>query len=277
MANEFWQQLKQQVGSIMEASKFSAILFAEIALIVAASFGAAYLLKEKVACDWGRILIPLVCPARQDQSFITHAIDASHGVPRIASVDWNDSKQLITRANEQFETIQLRKYLHLEMLMSFFKAYSWSILAILLAAPFAAVTVILLGTKGLSDASTALKATFFATTITASVAAAIPSVFGHQSSISANQALFLSYEDLGNQMKTYYDSGYRPAAKEPVQTGASSSKAQLDSCATNCLPSTQEIRKFLGYVDEEMKRLNQIAIAIDSSKIPAFTINPGRS
>lgn len=277
MLNEFWQKLGGWLKPIADVFNFSALMILQIGAIVAASYFAGNYLKERVACEWGQILIPSVCPKlRTSSSTETIALIATIS-PRIALVDWNDTKQLINRANEQFETIQLRKRFHIEIVMGFYKAYSWSILAVLFAAPFAAVAVVLLGQGGLSAASMALKATFFATTITASVAAAIPSIFGHQSSISANQALFLAYEDLGNQMKTFYDSGHRGATKELVPATASASKTAVESCIGNCLPKVAEIRNVLGHIDEEMKRLNQIAIAIDSSKIPAFTINTGKN
>ena len=263
---------QNRAKSFREVFAFVALMFIEIGAIVTASYFAGDYLKQNVACEWSRILVPSACSLSPTET--AGAVEPKVDHNRISKSEWNDTNVLIKRANEQYETIQLRKRFHVELLTGFYKAYSWSILAVLFSAPFAAIALLLLGQAGLTAASTALKATFFATTITAAVAASIPSIFGHQSSISANQALFLAYEDLGNQMKTYYDSGYRNTAKD---TTSGTAKTPADSCGTPCVATPTEIRKVLGHIDDEMKRLNQIAIAIDSSKIPAFTINTGKT
>lgn len=277
MANNFFQNVQHKLDKIWTNVGFTALIFIEIAIIVSVSYFMAQSLRNDVGCDWARLLEPAVC--QQAASAIENKkpsqMDATSDA-RIAQVDWGSPQQLLKRANEQRTTIQIRKRLHLEMLVGFYKAYCWSILAVLFSAPFAAITLVLLGNDGLSKASPTLRATFFATTITAAVAGAIPSIFGHQSSISANQALFLAYEDLDNEIKTYFDSGYRAGAKEPTPATDKTSKVTRE-CVGDCLPTIVEMRKFIGEIDQEMKRLNKIAVAVDSSKIPAFSISTGKN
>lgn len=144
------------------------------------------------------------------------------------------------RLDEQLMNIRARISHHGTVMAFFFKAYYMAISVIMFAGLIAAVALFFIAQIGWGPTNPFVKNVFLVMTAATLYYGLFPSVFQQQQNISDNKDLFLAYKALENEVISY-----------PVTITKDSKKPE----------------EFIGYVDSELKRLGNIAIGFDYTKV----------
>jgi hypothetical protein len=150
------------------------------------------------------------------------------------------------RLNGQFHQLQQRLDHHFNQFATY---YSWSFASTVMAgvlAAVAAVTLLFITMTGWGPSHQYQKTIFLVATVTATYAAAFPSIFQLDRNVEGNRDLYLSYVSLADEVCSY------PWTNKTIDG-----------------PVTDPIA-FVNHVDSEFRRLNKIVVGFDASKTPNF-------
>lgn len=152
-----------------------------------------------------------------------------------------DAKQ---RLQEQATTLSGRAEFHKAVMLYFLSNYYSAIVLAAVCGGIAAAMLVLISKKGWSEANFYAVATFLTASACATFFLAMPALFKQEENVSKNQLLYLKYVNLLHETRTH-------ALFHPI-------------CQTNA-PTN-----FIAYIDGEMAKANDIAVAFDPTKFPTF-------
>lgn len=132
---------------------------------------------------------------------------------------------------------------HASVMAFFAQAYYAAICVLLFCGAVLAVAMFFIATKGWEKTNQYIKTIFVVMTVTVAFFALWPPVFQQEKNLSDNKALFLEYQTLRNEMRSY-----------PVTR-------------TNVKNEAKEPNDFITYVDSEFARLGNVAVGFDYTKI----------
>ena len=150
------------------------------------------------------------------------------------------------RLNGQFHQLQQRLDHHFNQFATY---YSWSFASTVMMgvlAAIAAVTLLFITLSGWGPSHQYQKTIFLVATVTATYAAAFPSIFQLDRNVEGNRDAYLSYVSLADEMCSY------PWTEKTI-----------DGAATDPLA-------FVNHVDTELRKLNKIVVGFDAAKTPDF-------
>jgi len=220
---------------------------------------------EKLAEQWRSDLSPITCTANSkardlplpQAALATSSPQAGPIVSRTAAVAIASNGtaesallpvQLVPlRLNGQFHQLQQRLDHHFNQFATY---YSWSFASTLMTgilAAIAAVALLFITMSGWARSHHYQKTIFLVATVTATYAAAFPSIFQLERNVEDNRDLYLSYVSLADEMCSY------PWTNMPTDG-----------------PSADPVT-FVSHVDSELRRLNKIVVGFDVMKTPNFT------
>jgi hypothetical protein len=132
---------------------------------------------------------------------------------------------------------------HASVMAFFAQAYYSAICVLLFGGAVLAIAMFFIATKGWASTNQYVKTIFVVMTVIIAFFGLWPPVFQQDKNLSDNKALFLEYQTLRNEIRSY-----------PV-TG------------TNVKNERKEPNDFITYVDSELARLGNVAIGFDYTKI----------
>jgi hypothetical protein len=150
------------------------------------------------------------------------------------------------RLQAQATTLSGRAEFHKAVMLYFISNYYSAILLAAICGGIAAATLVLVSKNGWTQAHPYAVATFLTASACATFFLAMPALFKQEENVSKNKLLYLKYVNLLHEMRTH-------ALFNPLRQ-------------TNAAGSTN----FIAYVDGEMAKANDIAVAFDPTKFPTF-------
>jgi hypothetical protein len=189
---------------------------------------------DRYARDWTKTLLP----AERGSPEETRALQIQEKL-------LNSTQEI--RMKTQYQEIRGRAVHHLEVMIFFFANYYRAIAMMMILGGIAAIALFFIANKGWSNADGYVINVFIVATALTAYFGAFPSVFKQQDNISDNKRLYLQYVALGNEISSY------------AATGA------------NYLPNEKaNANDFIHHVDDQLEAINDIAIGLDSSKVPTY-------
>jgi len=173
------------------------------------------------------------------QPYLHVAVNDQPEFPGDQEIDGCRRKRLLA----QYAEIQGRMLHHIEITAEFFANYYMAINMVSIMGAVAGICLLFMGSKGWEKASPYVETLWVYTTVMAAYYLSLIVVFRQQDNISDNKALYLRYVALGNELLTYCATG-----------------------TSNVTPS-ETTEEFILRMDEQMARINNIAIGFDYTKI----------
>lgn len=186
---------------------------------------------EAFAQEWHRDLQAITCVANGKPDFPTEIPTSPEEKARLAG---------------QFQELGNRMTHHFNLLITFYSYYFSTVIMTGVLASVAAICLLFITSKGWDGSSQYAKTIFLVATASATYCAAFPSIFQQQQNIDDNRRLYLDYTALANEMCSYAITGENDAG------------------------NPREPKEFIHYEDDQLKKLNKIAVGFDVSKIPDF-------
>jgi len=152
------------------------------------------------------------------------------------------------RLIEQLEELRKREDFHAEVMVFFYARYYMAIIMFPLLGALSAIMLFFISKRGWAAANDRLIAVFIVASAAAIYFGAIPAVFKLEDNIGDNKNLLLQYKGLDNELVSFL------ITLEDV-TGKISN------------PNT-----FIHHVDDQMAKLNSLAVGFDYSKVPTTFI-----
>lgn len=150
------------------------------------------------------------------------------------------------RLEDDVKTIQGRSEHHLDLVIYFYANYYRAIIMSSILGAVSGICLFYIANKGWKDASNYVVTTFVISTVIAAFFFSLIAVFQEQNNITANKALYLKNVALRNEILSYCATGTASTASE----------------------STTPM--FVHEIDKEMATINDVAIALDSSRIANY-------
>ena len=148
------------------------------------------------------------------------------------------------RLQAQANTLSGRARFHKEVMLYFISNYYSGIIMAAFCGGMAAVMLVVASKNGWTNRH-ALAMFLMASAFT-TFFVAFPALFKQEENASRNKVLYVKYVNLLNEMRTHA------------------------SCKPVCYTNTVGLTNFLAYIDGEMAKANDIAVAFDPTKIPTF-------
>jgi hypothetical protein len=158
-----------------------------------------------------------------------------------------DKEPVLSRLRQQLAAMQARKAYHGELTIFFLTRHNTTLIILLVSGLVAAGMLVIITAKGMSHPNPYVKATFATAAAIAALAAGIAGMYKQEDNAVRNAALYVSYENLQNQIRTFMATGRLSAA---------------DSAAGPA--------GFITSMDSSMAVLNDLAIGFDQSAAPGI-------
>lgn len=152
------------------------------------------------------------------------------------------------RLTEQLEELRKREDFHAEVMVFFYARYYMAIIMFPLLGAVSAIMLFFISKKGWGAAKDQLIAVFIVASAAAIYFGAIPAVFRLEDNIGDNKNLLLQYKGLDNELVSFL------VTQEDVTGKISNSNT------------------FIHHVDDQMAKLNSLAVGFDYSKVPTTFI-----
>lgn len=211
------------------------VLLAAALLLLAA--GAGHVIRVEAnsyARDWTRTLLPSNAGSPEERREL-----------QIQEKTLTPTQEV--RLKTQYLETRGRAIHHLEVMIFFFANYYRAIAMMMILGGIAAVALFFIANKGWSNADAYVINVFITATALTAYFGAYPSVFKQQDNISDNKRLYLQYVALGNEISSYGATGASYLPKENATAN-----------------------DFIHHIDDQLAAVNDIAIGLDSSKVPTY-------
>jgi hypothetical protein len=175
-------------------------------------------------------------------------------LPSVDSVDGSEPEK--GRLKEQVTFLVNRADHHFQIMMYFYSNYYVDLLLCAILSGWAALSLFLVSRAGWDKTHPVLMGFFLSTTVCAAFFFGFSKMCKQEENVAENKALFLKYVELLNDARTFV------ATQD--YTGRSRSDEESGPVTTAA---------FILYLDQEMKKANNIMISFDPEKIPAFKIS----
>jgi len=192
----------------------------------------------------GHALMFWFAGTKQNEWFVTSPLTPKAVDTAIANLATKPSEK--ARLIDQFEQVQNRIQTHANVMGFFYKQYYISLSMICGGSVIASICLFFISKSGWERVNNALINIFIVSSSTVILYGNISLVFKQEENIKDNQALYLSYFDLRNEMLSYW-------ATQEAKTG--------DTIII--VPAAQ----FIHYIDGRLQELSQIRLGFDATGI----------
>lgn len=172
-----------------------------------------------------------------------------------ALADVKGSEIQKSRLSQQVQDIIGRAEHHWKVMAYFQSNYYTGILLRNILGGLAALSIFLVSRNGWERSHPVLVSFALTTSVCTAFYAAFPLMFKQEENFAKNKALYLNYVALLNEVHTYVATGHYPQ-------GDKQAKGEKPSETSCCTP----LAEFVVHVNDEMARVNDIAIAFDPNK-----------
>ena len=183
--------------------------------------------------------------SHKSQAWMSSRVDSSKTISALLAKERLQEKDsMYIRLSQQLETVENRKEMHASIMKEYYSRHYTSITMAAIVGLLAAAMLAMISRVGWDRAQRFVKTTFLMASGTAAFFAASPGMYKQAETINANMLLFLSHENLQEEIMTY-------TVTERSQSG-------------------EEIKpeQFLLYVDSTLASLNQVPISFDDTQLP---------
>jgi hypothetical protein len=150
------------------------------------------------------------------------------------------------RLEDDVKTLQGRSEHHMDLIIYFYANYYRAIIMSSILGAVSGICLFYIANKGWKDASNYVVTTFVISTVIAAFFFSLIAVFKEQDNITSNKTLYLKNVALRNEILSYCATGTSGSASESTTS------------------------MFVHEIDKEMANINDIAIAMDSSRIADY-------
>jgi hypothetical protein len=158
-----------------------------------------------------------------------------------------DKESVLSRLRQQLAEMQARKEYHASLAIFFLSRHNTTLIILLASGLVAAAMLAIITGKGMKHPNPYVKTTFATAAAVATFAAGAAGVYRQEANATRNAALFVSYENLQNQVRSFM-AGSRVSAADSAAGPAG----------------------FIASVDSSMAVLNDLAIGFDQSAAPSL-------
>ena len=181
-----------------------------------------------------------------------------HRAPSLASIEGPENQK--ARLSEQVQDIVGRAEHHLKVMGYFLSNYYVGILLRNIFSGLGALALFLITKDGWEEADASLVSVFLITSVCAAFFIAFPRMFKQEENVAKNKALYLKYVALLHDVHTFAATGHFP---QKMAKGNQSSPDRDGALAA-----------VIEYLNEELKKSNDIAVAFDAGKFAVYKFEP---
>lgn len=225
---------KKLQGALLSVPGKHVLLVASLLLVASGISHEIRVEADRYAREWTRTLLPTRTGSPEERREL-----------QIQEKLLSPTQEI--RLRTQHQEVRGRALHHLEVMIFFFANYYRAIAMMMILGGIAGIALFFIANRGWSNANGYVINVFIAATAMAAYFGAFPSVFKQQDNISDNKRLYLQYVALDNEISSYAATGASYLPKE---------KATAND--------------FIHHVDDQMEAVNDIAIGLDSSKVPTY-------
>jgi hypothetical protein len=224
-----------RLRSLMLSPLGKHVLLVAALLLLAAGTGHVIRVEANAyAREWTKTLLPLQVGSPEERREL-----------QIQEKMLNPTQEV--RLKTQYLEARGRAVHHLDVMIFFFANYYRAISMMMILGGIAGVALFFIANKGWSNANAYVINIFITATALTAYFGAYPSVFKQQDNISDNKRLYLQYVALGNEIGSYGATGASYLPKENATAN-----------------------DFIHHIDDQLAAVNDIAIGLDSSKVPTY-------
>jgi mevalonate pyrophosphate decarboxylase len=178
------------------------------------------------------------------EKWLTHISGETNAVLQIA--DPAAAEPLKKRLQEQASALSGRAAFHKDVMLYFYSNYYVGILLASVCGGVAALGLLLISKTGWQSANPYVISLFVSASACTAFYVAYPGMFKQEENVAKNKSLYLRYLNLLNETRTFAATGLGPEGRTNTLIG------------------------FIGYLDLEMRKANDVAVSFDPGKYPTY-------